>query len=71
LYLYFEHTQNFTILIKKQVLDYENQYRYVKNPIEIFVNYMNDLASDLKLYNTYYENPHGLPNKFNVSTAYD
>lgn len=36
-----------------------------------FVIKMNKYAKELKLTNTYFANPHGLPNKSNLSTAHD
>ena len=36
-----------------------------------FVKKMNDYAKKLKLKNTNFANPHGLPNKSNLSSAYD
>ena len=36
-----------------------------------FINKMNEYAKELNLENTNFANPHGLPNKSNLSTAYD
>ena len=38
---------------------------------KMFVNKMNEFAKKLDLKNTYFANPHGLPNRANLSTAYD
>ncbi|CAD8088345.1 unnamed protein product [Paramecium sonneborni] len=42
-----------------------------KNPINYFVQEMNNKAKDLKMTQTTYANPHGLNNKNNLSSAYD
>lgn len=39
--------------------------------IESFVTMMNEKAAELKMENTHFENPHGLPNDNHYSTAYD
>lgn len=45
---------------------------YESNPsISRFIQEMNKNAKKLKMMNTHFDSPHGLPNKNNKSTAYD
>jgi D-alanyl-D-alanine carboxypeptidase len=48
-----------------------NVRKRLKYPVQCFVYYMNDLAKSLFMLRTHYANPHGLSNKYNVSTAED
>ena len=52
-------------------MDWESQYRYISNPVDTFVRYMNQLAQKLNLTSTNYTNPHGLDCPRNFSTSLD
>ena len=51
--------------------DYDNGEQYHENPIDYFLNAMNLQAKKLGLINSYFDSPHGLANKENVSCAHD
>jgi hypothetical protein len=49
-----EQKQNYSQIHKTRLIDIENHQSYVKNPVEIFISYMNQIASDHGLSNTKY-----------------
>ena len=61
----YEILQNKYICVKNELVNVSN------DPLKYFLNEMNKTAMDLKLYNTFFVNPHGLMNRHNKSTAAD
>lgn len=52
-------------------IDLTEERGHFKLFLSFFLSEMNTLAKELKLTNTSFDNPHGLDNKYNVSTAQD
>ena len=55
---------------KMMNLSYFNSL-FAHTNIKYFLYEMNSIASRLKMVGTFYDSPHGLSNKFNVSTVED
>ena len=64
---YFGH-----LLHQRKYMGRENEVRSFKfngTEVKFFLKQMNKYAFKLKMYNTYFDSPHGLMNRHNVSTA--
>ena len=71
--LYYETHNKLRLLdvSSKNFIYATNELLSVVNPLRCFLNEMNRVAKDLKLFNTNFANPHGLMNHYNRSTASD
>ena len=56
--------------MSKEIIDVESNHS-AKESQNNFIDEMNKQCSLFSLNDTHYANPHGLPNQYNVSTAYD
>ncbi len=52
-----------------QAIDTKKDFHQISNSVTLFINEMNKKARQLGLMNTLYNNPHGLSNKLNLSSA--
>ena len=52
-------------------LNIKKDFGGVKDPMRYFISEMNDIASDLNLTQTFFNNVHGMSIKINISCAYD
>lgn len=70
LYYEFNNRSRMYEIVSSRFLSVGNETA-VQEPVRHFINEMNRVAQELKLYNTSFANPHGLMNRFNKSTASD
>lgn len=58
-------------IISNKTISIGSEMSSISDSVRYFLNEMNKVAKDHRLYNTQFANPHGLMNRFNKSTASD
>lgn len=55
----------------KEIIDAESKQNVKENMMNLFIDEMNKECNILGMNDTHYANVHGLPNPYNISTAFD